>query len=74
MTQKRLNPVQAIRKKCLDCCGFQSKEVKLCVSVNCPLWRYRMGKEERDDLYEKNKTDNQKRKEKYEAQKKKESK
>ncbi len=33
-----------IRKKCLDCCGFQQGEVRKCVCTACPLWPYRMGK------------------------------
>ena len=33
-----------IRKKCLDCCGFQAGEVRKCVAISCPLWPYRMGK------------------------------
>lgn len=34
-----------IRKKCLECCGFQASEVRKCVSYNtCALWPYRMGK------------------------------
>lgn len=48
---KRLNRAKAIRSKCLDCCAYQTVEVRLCTSYECPLWRYRMGKEERDDLY-----------------------
>lgn len=34
-----------IRKKCLDCCGFQASEVRKCVSTDCDLWPYRMGKD-----------------------------
>ncbi|MBU0478762.1 hypothetical protein KKC91_09385 [bacterium] len=41
---KRLTPIKAIRKKCLDCMCNQSKEVKLCTSPNCPLYPYRLGK------------------------------
>lgn len=48
---KRISRAKAIRFKCLDCCGYQSNEVRLCTSEDCPLWRYRMGKEERDELY-----------------------
>lgn len=48
---KRLTPVKAIRAKCLDCCGWQAQEVRLCPSKLCPLHRFRMGKEERDELY-----------------------
>lgn len=48
---KRISRAQAIRLKCLDCCVFQANEVKLCSSKECPLWRYRMGHEVKDDLY-----------------------
>lgn len=48
---KRTTRAKAIRLKCLDCCCFQATEVKLCPATNCPLWRYRMGHEEKDDLY-----------------------
>jgi len=34
----------AIRKKCLDCVGEQPKEVRLCTSLKCSNWPYRMGK------------------------------
>lgn len=50
-SKERLTRTKAIRMKCLDCCAFQPKEVKLCTSYDCPLWRYRTGKEERDELY-----------------------
>ena len=33
-----------IRKKCLNCCGFQASEVRKCVATDCELWPYRMGK------------------------------
>lgn len=49
--EKRINRSKAIRLKCLDCCCYQQAEVRLCTSYDCPLWRYRMGKEERDELY-----------------------
>ena len=48
---ERVNRAKAIRLKCLDCCAYQQNEVRLCTSYNCPLWRYRMGKEEKDELY-----------------------
>lgn len=38
---------QAVRLKCLDCCGFVNKEVKMCTCKNCPLYPYRMGYPER---------------------------
>ncbi len=37
-------PVKAIRKKCLDCCNYQSKEVRLCTIVNCAIYPYRFGR------------------------------
>lgn len=48
---KRINRAKAIRYKCLDCCSFQSNEVRDCPSTTCPLWRYRMGTEVKDELY-----------------------
>ena len=36
-------PIKAIRKKCLDCCCGQVKEVRLCEAINCSLYPYRMG-------------------------------
>ena len=35
---------RAIRAKCLDCCGNQQTEVRLCPAENCPLHPYRMGR------------------------------
>lgn len=43
MSKKNLTPVQAIRKKCLDCSGFSRKEVRECVLIDCPLYPFRMG-------------------------------
>lgn len=39
----KLTPMKAIRKKCLDCCCGQIKEVRLCTVKNCPLYGYRNG-------------------------------
>lgn len=36
--------VKVMREKCLDCCGGQHSEVRLCHITDCPLWPYRMGK------------------------------
>lgn len=41
---KKLSPLKAVRKKCLDCCCNQSKEVLLCPSDDCILYPYRFGK------------------------------
>lgn len=43
MTNKVLTPVKAIRAKCLDCCGGQTAEVRLCPITDCALYPYRMG-------------------------------
>lgn len=42
---KRLTRAQSIKAKCMDCSGFQFKEVKLCPATHCPLYIYRMGYE-----------------------------
>ena len=46
--EKRLTRGQAIRAKCLDCCGGQKAEVRRCHIRDCPLWPYRMGREQAD--------------------------
>jgi hypothetical protein len=51
MTEAELNalghhkrPVlDAIREKCIDCCGGMVAEVRRCRMVDCALWPYRMG-------------------------------
>ena len=40
---KKITPLRAIRNKCLDCCVGQLNEIKACPSVNCPLWKFRLG-------------------------------
>lgn len=39
----KLTPMQAIRKKCLDCCCGSRAEVKRCPCVDCPLYYFRNG-------------------------------
>lgn len=46
---KKLTPLKAIRKKCLDCCCGQAQEVRLCDVKTCTLHPYRMGKRPKDD-------------------------
>ena len=41
---KVLTPIKAIRAYCIECSGGMTKEVKLCLVENCPLYPYRMGK------------------------------
>jgi len=38
-----LKPLQAIRKKCLECCSNHYKEVRFCHLKDCPLHEYRLG-------------------------------
>jgi len=33
----------AIRAKCLDCCGHSPAEVRRCAISDCSLWPFRMG-------------------------------
>ena len=40
---------KAIRLKCLDCCCGSVYEVRLCPVRKCPLWRFRLGAECRDE-------------------------
>lgn len=45
----RVSRSKAIRLKCLDCCCGQAAEVRKCPAESCPLWRYRMGREIKDE-------------------------
>ena len=45
---ERVTRAKAIRLKCLECCCGQSAEVRKCHIETCPLWRYRMGREQKD--------------------------
>ena len=42
--QIRITRQEAIRMKCLDCCGNQPGAVRDCEAFECPLWSYRMGR------------------------------
>lgn len=39
----KLTPLKAIRKKCLDCCNGQMKEIRLCTIKKCALYEYKNG-------------------------------
>lgn len=39
-----MNPLKAIRAKCLDCCCGQVNEVKECPCTDCPLYPFREGR------------------------------
>lgn len=43
------SPLRAIRAKCLDCCCFNSAEVRRCTVEKCPLYGYRMGHKPKGD-------------------------
>ena len=49
--EERLTKSQAIRAYCIDCCCGNKNEVRLCPLKTCSLLRYRMGHEEKDELY-----------------------
>lgn len=46
---ERIGRAKAIRLKCLDCSAGQAAEVRKCPAVDCPLWRFRMGREVKDE-------------------------
>ena len=45
---ERIGRAKAIRLKCIDCCCGNTAEVRKCPATNCPLWRFRMGREIKD--------------------------
>ena len=49
---ERLTRAKAIRAKCIDCMGGDKSEVRKCTATKCPLFPFRMGKED-TTLYEK---------------------
>jgi hypothetical protein len=40
---ERISRGDAIRAKCLDCCGGSPAEVRRCGAVDCALWAFRTG-------------------------------
>lgn len=51
---ERITRAKAIRLKCIDCCCGNTAEVRKCPAEQCPLWRYRMGKEIKDETCSEN--------------------
>lgn len=51
---ERVSRSKAIRLKCIDCCCGNMAEVRKCPAVECPLWRFRMGRELKDETCEEN--------------------
>jgi hypothetical protein len=38
-----LTPIRAIKLHCIECMGFQAREVEHCTAPLCPLYPFRMG-------------------------------
>ena len=51
---KKLTPIRAIRKKCLDCCCDSAVEVRLCELKTCPLYPYKNGHKPKEGTEEYN--------------------
>lgn len=41
---EKLTPLRAIKKHCLECSGYEKKQVRECVIKDCVLYEYRQGK------------------------------
>ena len=39
----KLTPLKAIKKHCLECSGYEKKQVRECVIKDCVLFPYRLG-------------------------------
>jgi hypothetical protein len=39
----KLTPLKAIKKHCLECSGYEKKEVRGCKIIDCVLYPYRFG-------------------------------
>ena len=50
----KMGRMNAIRRKCIDCCGGERSEVRRCEAIDCPLWPHRLG----GDPYRKNRKNN----------------
>ena len=53
------SPLKAIKKNCIECCGDNQNEVKLCTATSCPLYNFRTGHNPFRKNSEKNLTDEQ---------------
>ncbi len=40
----KLTPLKAIKKHCLECSGYEKKQVRECVIKDCVLYDFRKGK------------------------------
>jgi hypothetical protein len=41
---RKRNPLKVIREFCTDCMGGSIQGIRLCTSVGCAFWPYRLGK------------------------------
>jgi hypothetical protein len=41
---KEITPIKAIRTKCIDCQGGSPLSVRRCEATDCPLFKFRLGK------------------------------
>jgi hypothetical protein len=48
---KRLTGMSAIREKCLECCNWNSAEVRKCSAIDCAVFPFRFGRSPRGDEY-----------------------
>lgn len=55
-----MKPLEAIKARCLDCCGHDRTEVKLCPCTDCPLYIYRFGKMPKSESRKRELTEEQK--------------
>ncbi len=39
----KITPLKAIKKHCLECSGYEKKQVRECVIKDCVLFSYRQG-------------------------------
>ena len=39
----KITPLKAIKKHCLECSGYEKKQVRECVGSDCVLFPYRLG-------------------------------
>ena len=46
-----MTKMEAIKRKCLDCCGDVRVDVTLCHVFDCSLWEYRCGSLTRSKAY-----------------------
>ncbi|MBX3008033.1 MAG: hypothetical protein KF816_08410 [Melioribacteraceae bacterium] len=43
LSKKGITPLKAIKKHCLECSGYEMKQVRECVIKDCVLFPFRQG-------------------------------